>query len=247
MAQQVLIRYFEKLLHSLGPQGWWPARTRIEIILGAILVQNTAWQNAALAIAKLKENNLLTLAKLMRASITELETSITSAGFYRQKARTISNFLAWLETSCRGSMRVMFARPADELRSQLLKIKGFGPETVDAILLYAGGHPYFVADAYTRRILARHGLVSAKSGYADVQEFLRHHLPPDPALFNEYHALLVEVAKRYCKRQAALCERCPLEEFLTEKAEPLPPTHSALAQPRMERTRGLDERRPGSI
>jgi len=210
------------VLRAFGPQGWWPARTRLEVILGAILVQNTAWQNAALAIRNLKDNGLLSLVKLKRASLDELEFHVKSAGFYRQKARTIRNFVDWLEHSCGGSLNVMFARPAAELRRQLLGIKGLGPETADAILLYAGRHPVFVADAYTRRILARHGLVRDCAGYSEVQGFLHQRLPPDAALFNEFHALLVEVGKRYCKRQVALCEECPLEEFLPKKHERQP-------------------------
>jgi endonuclease III related protein len=113
-----------------------------------------------------------------------------------------------------GSLGRLFARPAAELRQELLNLRGLGPETVDAILLYAGRRPFFVADAYTRRILARHQLVSAEADYADVQRFLHEHLPPDQALFNEFHALLVEVGKRYCKRQAPCCDQCPLQEFL---------------------------------
>jgi len=209
-----LQQYFAKMLRVLGPQGWWPARTRLEVILGAILVQNTAWQNAALALKKLKQNRLLILAALKNASLGEVEACVASAGFYRQKARTIRNFLTWLEETCDGSLAVMFALPPAELRRGLLQIKGLGPETADAILLYAGRHPVFVADSYSRRILARHGMVPRRAGYAQVQEFLHRHLPADQTLFNEYHALLVEVGKKYCKRQIALRDECPLQEFL---------------------------------
>jgi endonuclease-3 related protein len=212
--REALQDYFEKLLRALGPQRWWPARTRLEVIVGAILVQNTAWQNAALALKKLKQNGLLTLAELKHASLSELGSCVKSAGFYRQKARTIRNFLAWLEGACDGSLTVMFTLPAAELRRRLLEVKGLGPETADAILLYAGLHPVFVADSYTRRILARHGMVPPRAGYAQAQEFLHRHLPADQALFNEYHALLVEVGRRFCRRQIALCDECPLKEFL---------------------------------
>jgi len=215
-ARDALRGYFEKLLRALGPQGWWPARTRLEVIVGAILVQNTAWQNAALALKKLKQNGLLTLAELKHASLSELASCVRSAGFYRRKDRTIRNFLTWLEGACDGSLTVMFALPAAELRRRLLEVKGLGPETADAILLYAGRHPVFVADSYTRRILARHGMVPPRAGYAQVQEFLHRYLPADQTLFNEYHALLVEVGKKYCKRQVALCGECPLAEFLPQ-------------------------------
>jgi endonuclease III related protein len=167
-----------------------------------------------LAIKQLKQGGLLTLRDLRKSSPVELESCIRPAGFYRQKAHTIRNFIEWLDRACAGSLVTMFARPAPQARRQLLRIKGLGPETVDAILLYAGRHPFFVADAYTRRILARHGLVHPEAGYASAQQFLHQHLPADPALFNEYHALLVEVGKRYCRRQAPQCDACPLEEFL---------------------------------
>lgn len=220
-AAETLRQYYETLHQRLGPQGWWPARTRLEVILGAILTQNTAWTNAALALRRLRKAGLLSLARLQRASRSELENCIRPAGFYRQKALTIRNFLDWLTRACGGSLATLFAPPAEEARRELLKVRGLGPETVDAILLYAGRHPFFVADAYTRRILARHGLVPAKAGYSAVQQFLHRHLPANQGLFNGYHALLVEVGKRFCRRQQPDCEACPLRAFL--------PHHSFLA------------------
>jgi endonuclease-3 related protein len=212
--EEVLRQYFAKLLSTLGPQKWWPARTRIEIIIGAILVQNTAWQNVALALHQLKRKGFLTLSGLRTASQAELETCVRPAGFFRQKARTIQNFLAWLDRACHGSLGALFALPAVEARRQLLEIKGLGPETVDAILVYAGGHAFFVADQYRRRIFTRHELVTPGAGYEAVQKFLHQHLFPDPDLFNEYHALLVEAGKQFCKVAAPRCEECPLQEFL---------------------------------
>ncbi len=209
-----LQQYYVKLLQELGPQRWWPARTRLEVILGAILTQNTAWRNAALALTSLRRAGLTNLARLRKASRAELETCVRPAGFFRQKARTIRNFLDWLAVAHRGSLNSFFTTPPAELRRHLLELKGVGPETADAILLYAGQQPFFVADAYTRRILARHKFVSPIGDYSEAQEFLHQHLTPDPALFNEYHALLVEVGKRYCKRQAPQCAGCPLEPFL---------------------------------
>jgi endonuclease-3 related protein len=217
----LLSEYYESLLDHLGPQGWWPARTRLEMILGAILVQNTSWRNAAMAIRQLREAGLLRLDKLKQASRRELEVSIRKAGFYRQKAAAIRNFLIGLESRFDGSLAKLFAGPPDQVRRDLLKIKGLGPETVDAILLYAGRQPFFVADAYTRRILARHGLVSARAGYSEVQRFLQRHLPPDQALFSEFHALLVEIGKRFCRRQEAHCEPCPLRRYLPQYGEAL--------------------------
>lgn len=211
---EALRQYYAKLLRELGPQGWWPARTRLEVILGAILTQNTAWQNAALALRNLRQAGLLRGLKLRKASRVKLESCIRPAGFYRQKAETIQNFLEWLERAYNGSLAALFARPGAEIRGQLLELRGLGPETVDAILLYAGRQPYFVADAYTRRILARHELVPENAEYGLVQEFLHRHLPADQALFNEFHALLVEVAKQHCKRELPRCEACPLRKFL---------------------------------
>jgi endonuclease III related protein len=211
---ETLRRYYQRLIKELGPQGWWPARTRLEIILGAILTQNTTWHNAALALAKLRKAGLLRLARLREASLASLESSIRPAGFYRQKARAIQNVLHWLDGTHGGSLTSAFARPIDELRHQLLAINGVGPETADAILLYAGRRPIFVADAYTRRVLGRHELVAPAASYSTVQQFLHAHLPADHALFNEFHALLVSVGKSFCKRQVANCEGCPLETLL---------------------------------
>jgi len=210
----LLDRYYRRLLDDLGPQGWWPARTRLEVILGAILVQNTAWENARQAIARLRRRGLLTLDRLRVVTGAEIEESIRPAGFFRQKARTITGFIDWLGRTHQGSLTRLFARPAAELRLELLKLRGFGPETVDAILLYAGRRPFFVADAYTRRVIVRHAMVPETADYATAQQFLHRHLRADHRLFNEFHALLVEVGKRYCRSRAADCEACPLKEFL---------------------------------
>ncbi len=211
---EALRRYYQTLFQQLGAQRWWPAQTRLEVILGAILTQNTAWRNAALAIRELRRAGLLNLRKLEKASRGEIESSIRSAGFFRQKAVTIRNLVHWLREAHQGSLRELFSRPPDELRQGLLNIRGLGPETADAILLYAGRHPFFVADAYTRRILARHALVAPRASYSEVQAFLHRHMPREQALFNEFHALLVEVGKRHCRREMPWCEACPLRGFL---------------------------------
>lgn len=214
-----LLDYFQELLKRLGPQRWWPARTRLEVILGAILTQNTSWNNVRLAIRGLRRAGLLNQHALSRSPLSKVESAIRPAGFYRQKAQTIGNFLGWLDQSCDGSIDLMFRRPAEDLRRVLLRIKGFGPETADAILLYAGREPYFVADAYARRILARHEFFAPETGYAQAQAYLHQHLPADAAMFNEYHALLVEVGKRYCRRSEAHCQACPLEPWLPRRME----------------------------
>ena len=214
-----LLAYHREMLRRLGPQGWWPARTRLEVILGAILTQNTTWDNASKGIRGLRRAGLLNWQELGRVSQPKLQAAIRAAGFFRQKAQTIRNFLSWLHRSYGGSLRRMFAEPAETLRQELLGVKGLGPETVDAVLLYAGGKPVFVADAYTRRILARHEFISPQADYATAQEFLHRHLPADAGLFNESHALFVEVGKRFCKRSTADCAACPLEAWLPGRDE----------------------------
>ncbi|MBI1983715.1 MAG: endonuclease III domain-containing protein [Acidobacteria bacterium] len=213
-----LRRYYQTLFRHLGAQEWWPARTRLEVILGAILAQHTAWRNAALAIKQLRRAGLLKLRELEKASRAEVESCIRPAGFFRQKAAAIRNFLDWLRRAHNGSLNSMLAGHPEEVRGELLKVKGLGEETADAILLYAGRQPFFVADAYTRRILERHALVPSRASYLEVQDFIHRYLPRDHALFNEFHALLVEVGKRYCRRQAPRCEACPLREFLPREA-----------------------------
>ena len=206
-----LLGYFRTLLGQFGPQHWWPAQTRLEMILGAILTQNTSWNNVFIAISQLRRKGLLVKARLMNADAREIEAAIRSSGFFRRKARTIRGFLDWLQRNYSGSLRRALARPPLELRRELLALRGIGPETADAVLLYAANHPFFVADTYTRRILARHGWLADGVGYGETQEFLHGNLPPDPALFNEFHALLVETAKRHCHRAVTVCNGCPLE------------------------------------
>lgn len=209
-----LHRYYLRLLEAFGSQGWWPAETRLEVILGAILTQNTTWRNAASAVARLRDAGMLDLARLSAIRPGRLQSLIRPAGFFRQKARTIRGFLLWLDEMHGGSLDQMFTRPAERLRTDLLRVKGLGPETVDAILLYAGGSPFFVADAYTRRVLARHGIVTHDASYGEAQQTIHQNLDRDARIYNELHALLVEVGKRYCRRQEAHCGACPLETFL---------------------------------
>jgi len=210
----LLSPYYLALQKRFGPQQWWPARTRLEVILGAVLTQNTAWHNATLALRKLRLSGLLSWQRLRSASLSTLEKCVRPAGFYRQKARTIRDFVDWVVERHAGSLHRLLSLPAEELRRQLLDRRGLGPETADAILLYAAERPFFVADAYTRRVLARHGLVAAAADYHQTQELLHAQLPPDARLFNEFHALLVEVGKKHCTPQRPRCAGCPLEEFL---------------------------------
>ena len=213
-AAGTLEQYYRRLLEALGPQGWWPATTRLEVILGAILTQNTTWNNAARALARLRSRGLLSLKRLREIEEANLQSLIRPAGFFVQKAGAIRGFVAWVDTVHAGSLDRMFRMPAEPLRTALLELKGVGPETADAILLYAGGKPFFVADAYTRRILARHGLVSESSTYDETQTFVHRNLERDAEVYNEFHALLVEVGKRYCRRSRMECSACPLGAYL---------------------------------
>jgi endonuclease-3 related protein len=190
------------------------------MILGAVLTQNTNWRNASLALKNLRRAGLLVWPGLRRAGLQELEHCVRPAGFYRRKARTIHDLADWLEGAHGGSLDLLFSLHPTQSRRQLLSLKGIGPETADAILLYAGRQPLFVSDAYTRRVLSRHQLIPAWADYGFAQGFLHQHLPSDQAMFNEFHALLVETAKRYCRGPAAHCEECPLRKFLPARDQP---------------------------
>jgi len=236
---EILRRFYATLLGSFGPQKWWPARTRWEVIWGAILTQNTTWRNATLALKNLRKEGLLAWRSFRHISAAELERRIQPAGFYRQKAKTLRRFVDWIEQAHGGSLDSLFSLGAAHARAQLLALKGIGPETADAILLYSGQQPVFVADAYTRRVLSRHQLLPAAADYRSAQQFLHQHLPPDAALFNEFHALLVEAAKRYCHRRVAHCEECPLGKFLEDR-------NSKLETRNSPRYSSLQDQAPGT-
>jgi endonuclease III related protein len=204
-----LLRLHLALLRRFGPQRWWPGRTPFEIAVGAVLTQHTAWGNAARAVAALRARRLLVPARLAAVSEAALAAVVRPAGTYRLKARRLHAFTAWLLARFGGRFDGLRRAPLLALRRELLGVPGLGPETVDAILLYAAGRPVFVADAYTRRVLHRHGFVPARAGYEEARAFVEAHLPSDPALFNEFHALLVAVGKAYC-RTVPRCAGCPL-------------------------------------
>jgi endonuclease-3 related protein len=204
-----LLRLYRALLARHGPQGWWPARTPFEVAVGAILTQHTAWPGAARAVAALRARGLLAPRRLAARDAATLAALVRPAGTYRLKARRLLDFTRWLLTRFGGDFRAMRRVPLGPLRREVLAVPGLGPETTDAILLYAAGRPVFVADAYTRRVLVRHGLLRREAGYEETRAFLEAHLPSDPVLFNEFHALLVAVAKTHC-RTIARCEACPL-------------------------------------
>jgi endonuclease-3 related protein len=200
---------FNRLLAAYGRQHWWPGDSPFEVIVGAILTQQTAWANVEKALANLLAANVLSPDGVRATSEGELEPLIRPSGFYRGKARKLKAFVALLDDRFGGDLDSLLAAPGDELRAALLATHGIGPETADSILLYAAGRPYFVIDAYTRRIFSRLGITPADETYGAWQRLLTRELPPDAALFNEYHALIVEHAKRTC-RTVPLCEACVL-------------------------------------
>ncbi len=208
--KEILSEIYQRLFKHFGPQGWWPGETPFEICVGAILTQNTNWQNVERAISRLKEYNLLEPQKLYELSLAELAELIRPAGYFRIKAQRLRNFLRFLNEEYAGSLERLFAEGLPRAREKLLSVSGIGPETADSILLYAGGLPVFVIDAYTRRILLRHGLATEEMDYYGLQELFHQNLPRDPKLFNEYHALLVACGKSYCRPRKPLCQKCPL-------------------------------------
>lgn len=204
------------MLDALGPQHWWPSRTRFETIVGAILTQNTSWANASKAIRALRSERLLSAKRLLGVPEARLARIIAPARFQNVKARRLRHFLLWFEATYRSCLRRMFATPLSQLRDELLSVNGIGPETADSILLYAGALPTFVVDAYTRRVLSRHGLVEADATYDAMKDLFEKRLEPDAALYNEYHALIVAVGSRFCRTKPR-CDGCPLRPMLPRK------------------------------
>ncbi len=200
---------FDRMFNRFGEQHWWPGDTELEIAVGAILTQNTNWKNVERAITNLKEQNLLSLNALKQLSHKELAELIKPAGYFNIKAKRLKNFIDWLHG--RGGFDAIRGIPTDRLRRELLEINGIGPETADSILLYSLNRPIFVVDAYTRRILHRHGMKNAlKMGYDELRTGIEECLPTDAVLFNEFHALLVRAGKEFCRRNSPMCEHCPL-------------------------------------
>jgi endonuclease III related protein len=212
-----LLRLHRALLARHGPQRWWPARTPFEVAVGAILVQHTAWAGAARAVEALRVARRLTPERLAAADLATLGALVRPAGTWRLKAQRLLDFTRWLLARSGGDFRALRRAPLGPLRRELLSVPGLGPETADAILLYAAGRPVFVADAYARRVLTRHRFVPAAIGYEDARAFVEAHLPSDPALFNELHALLIAAAKSNC-RTAPVCDTCPLRFDLEGRA-----------------------------
>jgi endonuclease III related protein len=206
-----LIALYKKLYRSFGPQYWWPGQTPFEVMVGAILTQNTSWSNVEKAIANLKKHKALSPAKLRSLTHRQLSRLIRPAGYYNIKAKRLKNFLEFLFTGYAADIKKMSAVDSVTLRRQLLSVNGIGPETADSILLYALEKPVFVVDAYTKRILGRQGLIKDNAGYDQLQALFSNGLKPEKKMFNEYHALLVKLAKDFCLKSKPKCVKCPIK------------------------------------
>jgi len=208
--------FYDTMLAAYGPRHWWPADTPFEVVIGAILTQNTNWKNVERAIANLKREGLLGPEALARVPTEQLAEVIRPAGYYRIKAKRLKNFIGMLVRDFGGDVGALFALRTSSLREAVLGVSGVGPETADSIVLYAAHKPVFVVDAYTARILYRHGVIDIEATYEDIQSLMQDNLPEEVAMFQEYHALLVEVGKRQCKKAAPICAGCPLQPLLEE-------------------------------
>jgi endonuclease-3 related protein len=193
---------------------WWPAQTPFEVIVGAILTQSTGWGNVERAIANLRSAGMLTPSAMLRVRTPRLAALVRPSGYFRQKAKKLKAFVRFLHARYGGSLDRMFQTPTVELREELLSVHGIGPETADSILLYAGNHPVFVVDAYTHRIFKRHGITEGKPDYEKVRTFIEASIPRQAKLFNEFHALIVNTGKTWCRKSAPRCEECPLRSLL---------------------------------
>jgi len=210
-----LRKYFDALQAHYGAPQWWPGDSPFEIMVGAILTQNTAWKNVEKAIRNLKTYELLDARKIHELDQDTLALAIKPAGTYNLKAARLKGFVAWFLERFDGDVERMKQASPDRLREQLLEVKGIGPETADAILLYALDMPVFVVDAYTYRVLTRHELALDEATYEDMKEYFERNLPRDAKLFSDFHALIVSVGKDFC-RPKARCEECPLKPYLPQ-------------------------------
>lgn len=204
---------YTRLYEHFGPQQWWPAETPFEVIVGAILTQNTAWTNVEKAIANLKREGLLQAKAMQRARVARLARLVRPSGYYNLKAKKLKAFIAHLYRRGGGALEELFVGETAALREELLAVYGIGPETADSILLYAANRPVFVIDAYTRRIAARLGWCDENVTYDELQTLFTQGLAQDVQTFNEYHALLVMLGKEYCRKRDPRCAGCPLRSM----------------------------------
>ncbi len=209
---QRLKEMFDLLLNHFGSQDWWPADTELEMMVGAVLTQNTNWKNVEKAISNLKRKRLLSLNGLRSIPVATLAEQIRPAGYFNIKSKRLKNLIDFICDRYQGNLSELLSDGIEALREGLLSVNGIGPETADSILLYAARLPVFVVDAYTHRILRQHGMTDEQVTYQELQALFMDHLPEDPALFNEFHALIVKTGKEYCRRKP-ICKGCPLEEW----------------------------------
>ncbi len=207
---QRLMEMYNRLYERYGPQNWWPAKSPFEVIVGAVLTQNTNWKNVEKAIKNLEENHLLSLDALYDLPAGRLSQLIRPAGYFNIKALRLKNLIEFIVSNYGLELDEFLSEDTGKLREKLLSVKGIGPETADSILLYACSRPIFVVDAYTFRILKRHNMTDDQESYAGLQSIFMDHLPEDVNLYNEFHALIVRVAKEHCKK-SPLCQTCPLD------------------------------------
>ena len=208
-----MLEVYQRLFDHYGPQHWWPAQSPFEVMVGAILTQNTNWKNVESAISNLREAGVLEPHALARLPVDELAELIKPAGYFNLKAKRLHHLLRLLVDEFDGSIEAMFNTPPSTLREQLLAVNGIGPETADSILLYAGKVPTFVVDTYTHRMLARHGWIDFEAGYDEIKDHFESELERDAALYNEFHGLIVRVGSEHC-RKTPRCEGCSLAELL---------------------------------
>ena len=210
--RQVLKEMHHLLVRHFGRQHWWPGETPLEVMVGAILTQNTNWRNVEKAIDNVKQLDLLSFKALEDVPTHKLAEAIRPAGYYNVKAKRLKNLIHFIMSAYGGEWDRLACEKTAALREGLLSVKGIGPETADSILLYAMERPLFVIDAYTHRILNRHGLIEQEATYEDLQALFMDHLTDDPRLFNDFHALIVVTGKQFCKKRP-ICSICPLLEW----------------------------------
>jgi len=214
-----VINIYQTLYKSFGPQHWWPGETPFEVVVGAVLTQNTAWRNVEKAIENLKKAGSLSLDKFYKIPVKKLAKLIRPAGYFNVKASRLKALASWLKSICGGRLTHLEKIKKDKLRSLLLDVYGVGPETADSILLYALNKKSFVIDAYTRRIFSRHGFISGSESYDTIKKFFEQILPKSEKIYNEFHALIVKLGKDYCRKKP-LCSICPLQEDLMKFMNP---------------------------
>lgn len=207
----LFLRVYDRLYEYFGSQQWWPGETPLEVMVGAVLTQNTNWGNVEKAINNLKKAKKLSYAALRDLPVDELAAYIRPSGYYNIKARRLGNLLQMIDEEYEGEIGFLFEDSLEGSRENLLRVKGVGPETADSILLYAAQKPIFVIDTYTHRVFSRHHLVEQDTDYFHLQQEFMDSLPQEVSLFNEFHALIVAVAKEFCKKTKPRCNECPLQ------------------------------------